>query len=232
MKSIGSLSLSLAVLAVAATAQAGVIGPTQTLASLLPSAGNADPSILVGDKLFHGFAYSNTGDMPNALGVNVIPIIDAYGNLGIRFQGGFKDSPGNGPSDALINYIVTVEDPTQAISGALIQANPVVVGSASMNVTETWVPDAGSTQIGVFDMKPGATQLADAVSFLPKTFTSLHVQKDILGDAGAATVGGVPSNSLAFMSFVDQTFSQVPEPASLSLLAVGGLALLLRRQRA
>ena len=51
-----------------------------------------DGSITAGDKEFSDFTYASTNDMPDASGVNVIPIKDDAGNFGIRFQGAFIDS--------------------------------------------------------------------------------------------------------------------------------------------
>ena len=70
-------------------------------------------------------------------------------------------------------------------------------------------------------------QLSDSVYF-DESYVTLHVQKDIL--AYAQTPG-----SVATLSFVDQTFSQimVPEPSSIAML-VAGVALLgcvIRRRR-
>ena len=77
--------------------------------------------------------------------------------------------------------------------------------------------------------------LVDAVVF-PKPQTHLFVQKDI-----QASVRDGDNSSVAIMSFVDQTYSQgnttggagngTPEPASLGVLALGGLAILARRRK-
>ena len=83
-----------------------------------------DLSIVSGDKLFSNFEYTYTGDMPTAAGVTISTKEDAFGNYGIRIQGGFVDAYGNGASDALICYQVTVLDPHKRISDAHIAGKP------------------------------------------------------------------------------------------------------------
>src|SRR5689334_19030323 len=72
--------------------------PTSTL---LPQHAQADPlsslvtnrgSLQVGNLVFDQFAYSGTGNMPSAANVTVSPLLDASGNPGLRFTGGFTDA--------------------------------------------------------------------------------------------------------------------------------------------
>jgi hypothetical protein len=190
-----------------------------------------DRSITVGDKLFDQFGYSQTGDMPDAFGVNVLPITDSAGNFGLRFQGGFVDLFGGGPSDALITYRVTVTDPNFRISDVHLAGNPAVIGpegeeSGLIGVAETFLPEDPSTMLVIFDSEPGSTQLIDWALTGPVPL--LHVQKDIIAFADV-------EGNAATLSFVDQTFSQVavPEPSTVSLLILGIAALWgLRRKTA
>lgn len=177
-------------------------------------------SITVGDKLFDQFSYSSTGDMPSATGVNVIPIVDGVGNLGIRFQGGFLDLFDDEPSDALIAYRVTVLDPLFLISDVNLAGNPVVIGppgaeSGLIGVSETFLLDDPLVELAIFDIKPGPRVSVDG-SLLTIPLQTLHVQKNILAFADG-------EGSVATLSFVDQTFSQVavPEPSTISLLILG-----------
>jgi hypothetical protein len=184
-------------------------------------------SVTAGDKLFDLFTYSATGDMPDASNVNVTPIVDADGNFGIRFQGGFVDvfdgsgpsDPGN-PSDALITYRVTVLDPAFLIWNVHLSGNPAVLGppgqeSGLVGVSESFLPDDPLTDLAIFDIKPGSKLLTD-FDFLVGPLRTLHVQKDIVAFADA-------QGNAATISFVDQTFSQVviPEPSTISLLVLG-----------
>jgi hypothetical protein len=184
-------------------------------------------TITVGDKFFDQFTYSSTGDMPDASGVNVIPIVDGNGNLGIRFQGGFvdlfdggPDEPGS-PSDALIAYRVTVLDPAFLISDVNLAGNPRVIGplgaeSGLIGVSETFLLDDPFVNLAIFDIEPGGSQQLVDSSLLTVPLQSLHVQKNILAFADV-------QGNAATLSFVDQTFSQVavPEPSTISLLILG-----------
>ncbi len=174
-----------------------------------------DTFIISGDKLFDKFEYDYTGDMPLAEDVTVTSIMDTEGNYGISFQGAFVDLYGGSASDALIRYRVSVLDPSQWISDAHISGNPYVVGSGIVQVSETFIPEEPDSAMSIHHVNPGNNiQLSDTVYFQGR-YKFLYVQKDIL--ALALTNDG----SAATLSFVDQTFSQVPEPATIVSLLLG-----------
>jgi hypothetical protein len=201
----------------------------QSPAAIVPLSDLLQPgsTIQSGDKIFTDFTYAQTGDMPAPDAVNVETITDAQGNFGIRFQGGFVDQAGGSSSDALITFNVSVPPGSNLlISDAHLLANPAVfAGPGLASVTETFLPTIVDDKLVVYDFGNGDDKLADAIVF-SQTYTTLPVQKDIIlhatGAEGAVT-----------MSFVDQTFSQVPEPTSLALAAIGimGLYLGCRRTR-
>ncbi len=155
----------------------------------------------------------------------MIDITGPDGSHGIRFQGGFVDQAGGDASDALITFDVSVAmGSPMEISEVRLAANPAVFGGTGMaSVTETLLPDIVNDKLVMYDFGNGDDQLADTI-VLPQTYKSLSIQKDIIlhstGDTGAVT-----------LSFVDQTFKQVPEPASLGLLAVGMMAVGFFRRR-
>ncbi|MEX2168693.1 MAG: PEP-CTERM sorting domain-containing protein [Pirellulales bacterium] len=176
--------------------------------------------ITVGDKHFDNFSYFSTVDMPIAANVNVIGIIDADGNYGLRFQGGFKDlfDPGGESSDSLIGFDVSVANPqTHLISDVHLFGNPSLSGSGSLNafaeVVETISGAFGDAQLRIQNDLNGLINAA-WIDPLPFPVATLHVIKDIQ----LFSTDGVR----ATISFVDQTFSQVviPEPSSMALLCV------------
>ena len=180
-----------------------------------------DAEITSGDKLFTDFEYNATEDMPAADAVNVIPIMDADGNYGVRFQGGFVDLPGGSPSDALITFKVTVTDPARSIIGANLAANVVAPTGGLGSVAESFLPDITDPDDVLYVASD--TSLADSVTFMNPQ-KSFMVQKNILLTA-------TPDGGHVTMSFVDQTFAQIPEPTSFALLATSILGFGLIRRR-
>ncbi len=152
-----------------------------------------DGRIIVGEKEFCEFDYSPIGDMPSAS-----DIIVSATDTGIRFQGAFLDLPGNGPSDALIDFKVKTSGCAEIIAAELA-ANPLVIGDGFFSITETFLPTESSTSLAVYDIQPaGITQLIDSAD-LENPVQTLCVQKDIIAWAQDDT-------TLAVMSFLDQNF--------------------------
>jgi len=231
---IGFIAAAVAGVMFAGSAAQGatVLVAAQNLGTLIANHG----SITVGDKTFSNFLYTPTGDMPSAANVQVAGIISG-GNLGIEFIGGFVDNAGGGPSDALINYRVTVNDPNMRITDAHLDSNLDSGGSVGTGkVTETFtavtppVPPITSFTTNFSTNNNSITQLHDVYNWGLPGYTSIDVQKDIL----ITTTSGVAIT----MSFVDQTFSQtpvVPLPAAawagFSMLGGLGFFGVVRRRR-
>jgi hypothetical protein len=191
---------------------------------------NPADSIVVGDKIFTGFGYSGTGDMPTASLVNVLGLRDSAGNWGLRFQGSFLDLPGGGNSDAHISFMVEVSpqaDPvTPIIDAHLSISGTGVAGDESAFIVDETLSNGTTLEAFVTTIGPGAQQnkLTDAKTFAP--VTKLNVVKDILAIAAAGS--SLPSRG----TVIDQSFSQVPEPSSVALVGLSSLALAgIRRRR-
>jgi hypothetical protein len=90
----------------------------------------------------------------------------------------------------------------------------------SISVTETFLPlnQVPPYRMTIFDDQNLGTKLVDNTVFTP--IKSLNVQKDIL--ALARLNPNEPQAQTVTLSFVDQTFSQIPEPAS-GLLVLGAV---------
>ncbi len=187
--------------------------------------------VIVGDKIFDGFVYSTIGDMPMPEDVNVLGFTDLDGNYGISFHGAFIDMPGGGPSDALIRFTVEVDDEAQArgwvISDAHLSIGGIGVGDDSVfTVDESFEGSNESLSVFASTLGQGGQSLSDWTYFVP-TVTKLRVSKDIFALAGENAI--VPARA----TVIDQSFSQVPEPAALTLLAIslaGAMTTARRRQ--
>lgn len=216
------LRYTIALCLLASSAFAAQIPLPSPLSALVAS---ADDFVVVGDLTFDSFSYVATGDMPPAADINVLEWSDSEGNAGLRFQGGFVDAAAGGASDALIGFSVVSSG--APISDAHLSANPDVLGGTAGtglgSITETFLPEVSNDSLSVFD-NGTVEQLSDSIVFNAPV-GSLNVQKDILllsaqGGAGAT------------ISFVDQTFTQTPEPAAFASLLVGLIGLgTLRRRR-
>ena len=123
----------------------GIVNAQETfnLQNLIDTMGTFE----VEDKRFSNFQYSWTGDMPPAINVNLVTLIDADGNPGFRMTGYFSDTAlttggTTGGSDALLTYEVDVTSPTSRIVGAFLAGNPNLLGGTqgSINVSETFLP--------------------------------------------------------------------------------------------
>jgi hypothetical protein len=184
--------------------------------------------LLVGDKIFTGFNYSSIGDMPDADDILVLGFRDPDGNWGVSFHGGFHDLPGNGPSDALIRFIVDVA-PAQAQQGIRITDAHLFLGGVGVGPNSSFAVDESflglDNTLSAFKttLDGGATQLHDVTFFTPSQ-SRLFVTKDIFARAADN------SNQEARATVVDQSFSQIPEPAAWLLAAIAMTGLGFRRR--
>ena len=182
--------------------------------------------IIVGDKVFTGFSYSRIGlDMPLPVDVNVLGFRDPNGHWGVSFHGIFWDLPGNGPSDALLRFMVEV-DPQAAAEGWRITDAHLFLGGAGVpntdvstgedsfiSVDESFLEANEKLNTHLSSINGGSQQLNDWVYF-PQPLTKLSVTKDILAYASPN------STQPARATVIDQSFSQtkIPEPSTVALL--------------
>jgi len=177
-----------------------------------------------GDKLFHDFSFTSTaggGAIAPGASIAVSPVL-INGDLGLRFNALWVAGPGQW-ADTLIRYSVEVLDERMFIEDvSLASAAITSISPGAATITESVYaeyPGNLLSSLTVFDSAAGR-QTFDHDEFAP--VKEVHVVKDI-GVSG-------DGSGFASISEVTQTFSQIPEPVTLSLLVFGGLFGLRRRK--
>jgi hypothetical protein len=221
---LGAVTLGLVLGFGASSSRADVTDPS--LQDLITSGG----SLTVGDKVFSQFGYTaSSGQAPLAADISVGQIppagTDALGNFGIRFGlAGFDNPNNNIATDFLITYTVTAPSALLTdihLVSNLAFVNPPPAGSDAFgNIVES-ISATGFPQIAqINNSLTGTSQSLNAsATFNPAgPYTTLFVTKDV-------ELFSRP-DALVTLSFIDQSFSQVPEPGSLMLMGLGGLGLM------
>ncbi len=193
---------------------------------------NFQNGCVIGDKIFSGFSGSSVASDPAlALQNSAIKVfVDPTAlNPGLAFQGGWV-APSGQVNDTLIQFTVTVmqggnpiEDASLGIQGSS------AVGGGFVNIAETlclgglFSPGCSSgntASLTVWNQEGDGDQIFDHTTFTP--VMSVDVTKDIV-----LVATGQGEVNFASLSYVTQNFSEteVPEPATLSLLGTGLIAL-------
>ena len=197
-------------------AQLQILGSSINLTNFV----NTGEDLIVGDKEFTEFSISGSFQ---ASQVYVTPIEEA-GNYGIRFSGAFAAS--GSAEDMSLTYAVNVTNSANLISAANLLFNgQVTFGTGLAQIVEQvftnndFAVPAGQLQVFA---SIASNKYADSVSITPPQ-PFLDLSKDVL------LYAQVPA--FATISTIDQTFTQVPEPSAVALLAAGLAALFLLRSR-
>jgi PEP-CTERM motif len=190
-----------------------ILGPSISMASLTNGG-----DILVGDKDFTDFSIS--GSFPANL-VNVTPIIE-NGDFGIRFSGALV--AGGNAMDLILGYQVSVTNSPNLIADANLLFNGVVVGGPGLAEVVEQVYTNNNMFYGQMDVFATQTtnQLSASLAIVPPQ-PLLNINKDVLITASLPAFSSI--------STIDQTFTQVPEPSVLVLVAAGFTGLVVLRRR-
>jgi hypothetical protein len=177
----------------------------------------------IGDKLFSDFTVSFSANNAFTPGDLQLTALSNQVGFGISFSGPMS-ALGNVTEDVVFRFSVAVTNSSQLISDVHLDYNGTVNGAGFSTVTETvFTGGFGGTlvgQINVFNLGGTNFQLSSAAD-LPTPEQKIYIEKDVIFGGGASG-----NQNASFISIIDQTFLQVPEPSTV-LLSVAGLVILL-----
>lgn len=239
-------TLSLLVLAVLT---ANIAAASPIVANLLPVPGvdgllrdsqshtiteiNNAGGIIIGDKLFEYFSVTSTmtaGAVAPGAGSIAITAVQVAGDYGMRFNAGWSAAAGQ-LADSTIEFRATILEAGFYFTdnSLLMTAYGNSTANGQVSISENIFashPALGGNAIAdefVYYHNASDKDLQDHAEFGP--LTSVWVVKDVIAN------GGVGSTGVAHLSEFYQTFSQAPEPCTMALLAIGGIAALVRRRK-
>ncbi len=224
LQRLARLVLLCAVLAAASVVSADQLnlGTPQTLQSLLGDGA----SLHAGDKLFTDFSYTPSGNAPTA-DVILVQGVQIDGNYGLHFfmspVAGWSAS-GSQVADGALDFKVTADAGNQIDGVTLSMPGASATGTGAVSIVEN-----------VFNQIPGQALAGPLMvvstanySVLSATAAMDPAQSFLFCFKNVIVQGG--GNGTASVSDFYQVFHQIPEPASLSLLVLGGLAIIRRRR--
>ena len=186
--------------------------------------------VTVGDKTFYNFSYQGSATVP----ATAILVTTSTNPEGLRFAFAWNSTNGMN-EDSVIQYCVHVNTtvPQQLINGVGLDFNAAgtIPGTSTFGTVTETISDLSQHilpggNISVIDFGDSNPNNRDSTTFaVNPPMRDLCVTKDIQVDSAPTASGG----GTAMISFVDNTFTQTPEPASLGLLGIGAAMLLRRR---
>jgi hypothetical protein len=216
-----------------------LVQPNTASAGVLLSTLDDNPSgsYAYGDFTFSNFDFeivAGTGKwIADTATIEVQGFTTPYGSEdGLRFAGLIAALSNVTPSSSLtitLDYDVTIQPGTAGIDDVTMSFNGAPTasdGRAQVGKTVLDSQGAGVGSLLVWNQPSNLTEplrLQDHAVLSGGPYTTVHIHDRIIVDGGAS--------GATTISFINQTFSQVPEPASLALLGLGIPALLYRRKR-
>jgi len=214
---------------------ADVNGPTSYSIQEIIDAGG----LRVGNVVFTDFRFTPSstsgGSGPNAGGVEVTGVLIA-GEYGMRFNGSWS-AFGGGSADTTLGFRATADEPWLLHDNSLWMSAYGASGGGLVQITENVFrtdpmvdPTPGIANKYVYYLDDENNQIYEHKDFVdpstggPLALAEIWVVKDI----GLTSQG---EGSTVALSEFYQTFSEIPEPGTLSLLALGSLLAVFRRGR-
>ena len=230
------LALVLGLLSICLSASASVIsvinapidGTTSYTIQQIKDAGG----IKIGDKTFTEWRVTSTaqgnGLAPQAGAISVTAV-QIGGDYGMRFNGPWSAATGD-LADTTIGFRVTADNPwlisDNTLTATAIGADKGGMASISENVFSADPTKTFSTPVAneyAYYINDANFKTIDHKVFV-QALKDAWVVKDIIAN------GSIAVGATAHISEFYQTFSQVPEPATMSLLIAGTFVLVARRR--
>ena len=191
---------------------------------------NSNLTLQIADKQFGNFFYSYSDTIGGAQGtlfasnITIVALSNMFG-FGVQILEPYS-LVGEGDRDFVLEYSALVTAPNYYID----DMDLAITGSGNNNgwgtVSETaYTGGFGGTQVAALQaFTPNFGSESDVTNIVPAQ-TELWVEKNV-------SLQGVQNNSVASISIINQTYSQIPEPSTVFLVGVGVLGVVaLKRGR-
>lgn len=192
---------------------------------------NAAGGIIIGDKLFKWFdvvTTSSIGAIAPSSAEIAITAIQVDGDYGLKFNSGWSASTGQ-IADSTIEFHASIL-PDYVDLGYAFKDNALYITaygndteSGQVSVSENLYAEHPALGLGsfvdkfVYYVNEDNKKLLDLKDFAP--ITEMWIVKDVIAN------GGEGERGVAHLSEFYQTFSQIPEPGTLTLLGFGAFGL-------